>query len=138
MGYDKPDLGYVVHYQAPSSIISYYQQVGRAGRAIDRAIGLLMTGLKMTTFTPFSGVMHSPPHDRVERILNALSRSDGLSIRQLEQALNLRYGQISTVLKYLSVDNPAPVRKHGYKWLRTPVRYGWIMNTLTGSRDNGR
>ena len=37
MGYDKPDLGFVVHYQAPSSIISYYQQVGRAGRAIKKA-----------------------------------------------------------------------------------------------------
>src|SRR5215207_11453627 len=28
MGYDKPDLGFVVHYQAPGSVISYYQQVG--------------------------------------------------------------------------------------------------------------
>ena len=44
MGYDKPDLGFVVHYQAPGSIVSYYQQVGRAGRAIDHAIGVLMIG----------------------------------------------------------------------------------------------
>ena len=44
MGYDKPDLGFVVHYQAPSSVVAYYQQVGRAGRGIDRAIGILMSG----------------------------------------------------------------------------------------------
>jgi ATP-dependent DNA helicase RecQ len=44
MGYDKPDLGFVVHYQAPGSIITYYQQVGRAGRAIDRAVGVLLSG----------------------------------------------------------------------------------------------
>ena len=44
MGYDKPDLGFVVHYQAPGSIIAYYQQVGRAGRGIDRAVGVLLSG----------------------------------------------------------------------------------------------
>ena len=44
MGYDKPDLGFVVHYQAPGSVISYYQQVGRAGRAIERAEVVLLRG----------------------------------------------------------------------------------------------
>ena len=31
MGFDKPDLGFVVHLGAPQSPIAYYQQVGRAG-----------------------------------------------------------------------------------------------------------
>src|SRR3954449_13107902 len=44
MGYDKPHLGFVVHYQAPGSVISYYQQVGRAGRGIERAEVVLLRG----------------------------------------------------------------------------------------------
>lgn len=44
MGYDKPDLGFVIHYQAPGSIVAYYQQVGRAERGIDRAVGVLLSG----------------------------------------------------------------------------------------------
>ena len=42
MGYDKPDLGFVVHVGSPPSPVSYYQQVGRAGRAIDHAQVVLL------------------------------------------------------------------------------------------------
>ena len=57
MGYDKPDLGFVVHYQAPSSIVAYYQQVGRAGRNIPHAVGVLMAGNEKTTdITPAKDV----------------------------------------------------------------------------------
>ena len=55
MGYDKPDLGFVVHYQAPGSVISYYQQVGRAGRAIDRAEVVLLRGARGP---PDPGLLH--------------------------------------------------------------------------------
>ena len=32
MGFDKPDLGFVVHLGAPQSPVAYYQQIGRAGK----------------------------------------------------------------------------------------------------------
>ncbi|MEZ5497412.1 MAG: helicase-related protein [Gammaproteobacteria bacterium] len=44
MGFDKPDLSFVIHYQSPGNVVEYYQQVGRAGRGIDKAIGVMMLG----------------------------------------------------------------------------------------------
>ena len=44
MGFDKPDLGFVYHFQTPQSVVHYYQQVGRAGRAIPEAFGTCLLG----------------------------------------------------------------------------------------------
>jgi ATP-dependent DNA helicase RecQ len=64
-----------------------------------------------------------PREPWVGAILEALEESDGLSISELEEAVNLRHGQIEKVIKFLSVDSPAPVIKEGSKWQRTPVSY---------------
>lgn len=123
MGYDKPDLGFVVHYQTPGSVIAYYQQVGRAGRATDYAVGVLMSGREDTEIQEYFRTSAFPDEGHVESILEALANNDGLSTRELERAVDLRYGQIDKVLKYLAVDNPSPVVKIGSKWMRTPVSY---------------
>lgn len=123
MGYDKPDLGFVVHYQAPGSIVAYYQQVGRAGRAINHAVGILMTGREDDDIHEFFRTGAFPREHWVLNILEALEESDGLSTTDLESSVNLRRGQIEKVLKYLSVDSPAPIIKDGSLWKRTPVPY---------------
>ena len=123
MGYDKPDLGFVVHYQAPSSIVAYYQQVGRAGRNIPHAVGVLMAGNEDDDIHDYFRRSAFPPEPSVMEILGALEESDGLSVRELEGTVNLRNGRIEQVLKLLSVENPAPVMKLGSKWQRTPVPY---------------
>lgn len=123
MGYDKPDLGFVVHYQAPGSIVAYYQQVGRAGREIPIALGALMYGSEDDDIHEFFRRSAFPSETWVNAILEALENSDGLSVRALGEIVNLRYRQIEHVLKYLSVENPAPVFKDGTTWKRTPVRY---------------
>ena len=123
MGYDKPDLGFVVHYQAPSSIVSYYQQVGRAGRAIERAIGVLMTGSEDEDIHEYFRSNAFPDEGRVQKILNVLEDSDGLTVPQIEPNLNMRRTQISQALRFLSVQNPSPVIRSGSNWLRTPVVY---------------
>jgi ATP-dependent DNA helicase RecQ len=123
MGYDKPDLGFVVHYQAPGSIIAYYQQVGRAGRAIDEAYGVLMAGEEDDNIHEYFRRTAFPSEDHVRLILDTLEQADSLSIPQLERRINLRRGQIEHVLKFLSVENPAPIIKQGSGWTRTPVPY---------------
>ena len=123
MGYDKPDLGFVVHYQAPGSIIAYYQQVGRAGRGIDRAVGVVLSGVEDGEIHEYFRRTAFPNEQWVSDVLGVLESAEGLTIGELEQALNLRYGQIEKVLKVLSVDNPAPVIRDGTKWRRTAVPY---------------
>ena len=131
MGFDKPDLGFVVHYQAPGSIVAYYQQVGRAGRAIDHAVGVLLTGTEDDEIHEFFRRSAFPSKEWVYQILQALDDSDGLTLRELEGQLNLRNKQIGDTLKYLSVESPAPVAsvvvRNGNRtrteWRRTPVHY---------------
>ena len=138
MGYDKPDLGFVVHYQAPGSIVAYYQQVGRAGRAIDYAVGILMSGEEDSQIHEFFRRSAFPEETWVREILDVLGESDGLTSRQIEESVNLKNKQIEQVLKFLSVENPAPVIKSGSQWQRTPVSYQMDydkIERLTGQRE---
>jgi ATP-dependent DNA helicase RecQ len=123
MGYDKPDLAFVIHYQAPGSIVAYYQQVGRAGRGIDHAVAVLLSGAEDVNIHEYFRRTAFPSEAQVRSILSALEESDGLNIRELEGRVNLSFGRITAVVKYLSVESPAPVVKQGAKWVRTPVRY---------------
>lgn len=119
MGYDKPDLGFVIHYQAPGSIVAYYQQVGRAGRGIDSAVGVLMSGAEDDDIHTYFRRTAFPSKRDVERILWALDKADGLSLEKLEKEANLPQKRIEHVLKYLRTENSSPVFARGKTWFRT-------------------
>ena len=116
MGYDKPDLGFVVHYQAPGSVIAYYQQVGRAGRAIDRAEVVLLRGAEDRRIQDFFIEQAFPRRELVERVLERIG-SEGATTPELTAEVNLGRGRIEAMLKVLDVEGA--VTRDGTRWLRT-------------------
>jgi len=124
MGFDKPDLGFVVHYQRPGSAVAYYQQVGRAGRALESAHGVLLGGEEDQEITEYFIRSAFPPEAHAREVLNALKAAeDGLSVTMIERQVNLTRSQIGKVLKSLVVKAPAPVGKQGSRWHANPVPY---------------
>src|SRR4051794_20150533 len=120
MGYDKPDLGFVVHYQAPGSVISYYQQVGRAGRGVEHADVVLLRGIEDRRIQDFFIEQAFPPRELVARVLEALDAAgeEGLSLQALTGVVNLGRGRIEAMLKVLDVEGA--VGRVGSRWVRRP------------------
>lgn len=105
MGYDKPDLGFVVHVGAPPSPVSYYQQVGRAGRAIDHAPVALLPSSGDEAVWDYFATATIPREDDVRRLLAALGdASSPQSVPALEAETGLRRGKVELLLKQLAVD----------------------------------
>ncbi|NGO72910.1 RecQ family ATP-dependent DNA helicase [Streptomyces boncukensis] len=132
MGFDKPDLGFVVHLGSPSSPISYYQQVGRAGRGVEHAEVLLLPGSEDQAIWRYFASLGFPPEDQVRRTLDVLSASDRpLSLPALEPRVELRRSRLEMMLKVLDVDGAVHRVKGGWTATGTPWtydadRYAWV------------
>src|SRR4051794_14143746 len=120
MGYDKPDLGFVVHFQAPGSVIAYYQQVGRAGRGIDRADVVLLRGAEDRRIQDFFIEQAFPRREIVDGVLECLedSAGDGATTQEIMGRVNLGKGRIEALLKVLDVEGA--VGRVGSRWLPRP------------------
>jgi len=128
MGFDKPDLGFVVHFQRPGSVVHYYQQVGRAGRAIDQAHGVLMSGAEDDEIADYFIRTAFPSAEEVAEVLRALEAASApLKAADLQQAVNIRPAKLAKALKFLEVESPSPIAHEGTAYVRTPVV--WSMPT---------
>ncbi|GAC56910.1 putative ATP-dependent DNA helicase [Gordonia hirsuta DSM 44140 = NBRC 16056] len=118
MGFDKPDLGFVVHVGAPPSPVSYYQQVGRAGRALDEAVVVLLASAMDESVWEYFATATIPDAQRMERLLDALAETDGpATVPQLEARTGLRRTRVELMVKQLAVDGAVDRVPDG--WVRT-------------------
>ena len=137
MGYDKSDLSFVVHYQAPGSVVSYYQQVGRAGRGVDHADIVLLRGGEDRRIQDFFIEQAFPARERVMAVLAELEAAgdDGRTTRELMAVVNLGMGRIEAMLKILDVEGAVRRERHA---LEARPRRGLELRRASATRRSPR
>ncbi len=117
MGFDKPNLGFVVHFQRPGSVVAYYQQIGRAGRAVERAYAILLNGREDDEIQDYFINSAFPGVEAMQQVLDAIEESAGLTRSEILAAVNLSSGRVDRCLKLLEVDGA--VARAGRAYVRT-------------------
>jgi ATP-dependent DNA helicase RecQ len=118
MGFDKPELAFVMHFQSPDSPVTYYQQIGRAGRALERAEVVLLCGAEDGSIWEWFASTAFPPREQVATVLGALEAAGGpMSTALLEEVANLSRTRLELMLKVLDVEGA--VRRVARGWERT-------------------
>ncbi len=123
MGFDKPDLGFVVHLGAPSSPVAYYQQVGRAGRGTPNADVLLLPGNEDREIWEYFATASMPAEDKAQRILEELAGGAVLSTPALETRVDVRRSPLELLLKVLDVDGAVQKVTGGWQATGKPWEY---------------
>jgi ATP-dependent DNA helicase RecQ len=124
MGFDKPDLAFVVHFQSPGSPIAYYQQVGRAGRALESAHGILLRGREDVDIQDYFIRSAFPRREQAEAVVDLLAeRGEPLSIGDIEAVVNVRHSRIETMLKVLDVEGAVEHVEGGWRRTLLPWTY---------------
>ena len=132
MGFDKPDLGFVVHLGAPSSPVAYYQQVGRAGRATERADVLLLPGVEDRNIWAYFASAAMPRQDQADAVLAALAAAGRpLSTAALETQVDVRRTRLELLLKVLDVEGAVERVSGGWvttgrPWVYDAERYARV------------
>jgi len=118
MGFDKPDLHFVIHYQQPGNIISYYQQIGRAGRGIDQAHIILMHGPGDEDIQKHFIETAFPQPQQVQETIDALVEASPASRNQLQRWVNVRQSTLEKILTHLEVEKIIEKQDDGYQLLK--------------------
>ncbi|MGN6598004.1 MAG: DEAD/DEAH box helicase [Actinomycetes bacterium] len=124
MGFDHPALAFVLHSGAPSTVIAYYQQVGRAGRALSRAVAVLLPGAEDQRIWEYFTSTAMPPAETVAKVLGALEAAGApLTVPALEAETGVRRGRLEALLKVLDVDGAVAREGSGYRRTEAPYVY---------------
>jgi ATP-dependent DNA helicase RecQ len=123
MGYDKPDLGFCIHVGSPSSPVAYYQQVGRAGRALDHAAAVLLPAETDAALWRYFATSTVPDPDDAAKVLDVLA-GGARTLAALETATGVRRGRLEALLKILAVDGATERAEGG--WASTGT--GWVFD----------
>ena len=114
MGYDKADIGFVIHYQRPGNVVSYYQQIGRAGRRLDNAYAVLLNGIEDDDIQEYFINTAFPTQTEMRDVVNVLEHSkNGLKQNQILRIVNMRANRLEKCIKYLEVENVISKGKDG-------------------------
>lgn len=122
MGFDKPNLSFVIHYQKPGNLVAYYQQIGRAGRKLEKAYVVLLTGGEDDDeINEYFINSAFPTKKQMKLVLNLIEESDdGMKFTDVLKKINIGYRKAEQCLKFLEMERL--IYKDGTKYVRTPVK----------------
>lgn len=118
MGFDKPDIGFVIHFQKPGNVVAYYQQIGRAGRQLEKAYAILLCGNEDDAINQYFIDSAFPTENLMNDVVAAVTQHPGLRLSDLERYVNMKKSKIQSCVKYLMVNGD--IYKENNLYYKTP------------------